>query len=160
MSKIANSTFVMPTSAAEKYLSTIAPEVELQPCDKGFRHTVRVCMGAKNPHEIGRRYAWVRDINGSLSTILMPLTQCHGGNRECNVKGPVLSVDEQDVLRKKVTEFKARLKADKQEVSAVRSPGVRVAPVRKRGARSLPEATSDDESGQYSLHIKQPQADF
>ncbi|KJA18632.1 hypothetical protein HYPSUDRAFT_205166 [Hypholoma sublateritium FD-334 SS-4] len=114
----------MPTSAAERYLSTIAPEVEFQPCTEGFRHTVRVCMGTKIPQEIGRRYIW-----------------CHGGNRDCNVKGPMLTIAERDVLRKKVKDFKMRLKEDKKDVSSVSSPGMQ----KKRRAQSLPEESSEEE---------------
>ncbi|KJA21886.1 hypothetical protein HYPSUDRAFT_202580 [Hypholoma sublateritium FD-334 SS-4] len=110
----------MPPSAAESYLSAIAPPAELPPCVHGYDHSFRVCMGslASNSHEIGRRYSW-----------------CHGGNRRCvgSDKGPILSVAERALLRQKLNEFKEQLKTDKKEIQAA---GGRTAAKRKR-ARSI-----------------------
>lgn len=63
---------------------------------------------------------------------------------------------EQDVLRKKVQEFKLKLKEDKKYVSSVVSPRLR----RKRRARSLPEESSDEEQGKYNLYSKREMTYF
>ncbi|KJA14198.1 hypothetical protein HYPSUDRAFT_208909 [Hypholoma sublateritium FD-334 SS-4] len=124
----------MPPSAAESYLSAIAPPAKLPPCVHGYDHSFRVCMGSlpSNSHEIGRRYSW-----------------CHGGNRRCVVsdKGPVLSVAERTLLRQKLNEFKEQLKTDKKEI---KTAGGRTAAKRKR-ARSITydedhSAVDDDET--------------
>lgn len=77
-------------------------------------------------------------------------TQCHGPvNKRCTIgdKGPVLSIAERDLLRKKRDDFKAQLKADKQEVRALSSAERRTAPKRKRNAQSISDEPSDDEEG-------------
>lgn len=51
------------------------------------------------------------------------------------------------MLREKIKQFKAKLKADKQEVLALSSAGIRTG--RKRGAQSLLEESSDEEPSKY-----------
>ena len=61
----------------------------------------------------------------------------------------MLSVDEQHTLHEKVKEFKAKLKADKQEISALNS-ATETRTARKRSARSFLEDSSDEEAGKYN----------
>ena len=58
-----------------------------------------------------------------------------------------------DVLRKKVDNFKAQLKADKQEVRALSSGERRTVPKRKRSAQSLSDDSSDNEIGNGRIDI-------
>lgn len=61
----------------------------------------------------------------------------------------MLSVNEQQTLHEKVKDFKAKLKADKQEISALNS-AAEIRTTRKRSVRSFLEDSSDEEAGKFN----------